>query len=156
MSRSISVLIVLATAMLLVGCTKPTAQPESSYRIMQRTEIPLQPMVQPPEGQPFRRSFDQRDNEGWISDDGRWSVTGVVDHTHFRCGTYEVGIQLGRGVSACAQPEWFNEPQYGTRERQCNSASLIHTGGATLPVSREQVIAANCVRVLVRCSGTCG
>jgi len=123
---------------------------------MQRTEIPLQPMMQSQDGQPFRRSFDQRDNEGWISDDGRWSFTGLVEHTRFRCGTYEVGIQLGRGVSACAQPEWFNEPQYGTRERQCNSAPMIHTGGATLPVSREQVATANCVRVLIRCSGTCG
>lgn len=146
----------LVLVIVLAACTQPTAKPESSYRIMQRTAVPLQPLARLPGDEPFRRSFDQRDNEGWISDDGRWSIKRVVEHTRFRCGTYEVGIQLGRGVSNCAQPEWFNEPQYGTRERQCNSASLIHTGGATLPVSREQVAAANCVRVVVRCSGTCG
>ena len=47
-------------------------------------------------------------------------------------------------------------PEYGTRERHCNSASRIHSGGGSLPVTRKQVATANCVRVLVRCSGTCG
>lgn len=156
MKRMVSFLLASMAALLLQSCTKPTAQPEGSYRVVGRLEVPMSPGVGITEGQPFRRDFEQRDVKGSINDAGRWTIENVVDHSHFRCGIYEVGIQLGRGVAGCSQAEWFSAPEYGTRERHCNSASRIHSGGGSLPVTRKQVATGNCVRVLVRCSGTCG
>lgn len=141
---------------MLQACSAPSAKPESSYRVMSREAVTLRAATGMTPGQPFRREFEQRDVQGTINDAGRWTIEDVVNHTRLLCGTYEVGIQLGRGASGCSRAEWYNEPEYGTRERHCNSASRIHAGGGTLPVTREQVAAANCVRVLVRCSGTCG
>jgi hypothetical protein len=140
----------------LAGCATPPARPEGSYRTVQRTEIELGAAQPDVLDQGFRRPFRQRDVEGWISDSGRWDIETVVNHTHLRCGTYEVGIQLGRGNPGCAFAVWTSEPQFGTRELQCNSASMIHRGGGTLPVSPEQAAEATCLRVLVRCSGVCG
>lgn len=156
MARLPAFLFLIATSAWLQACTTPTAKPEESYRVMSRTEVPMSLAVGIVAGQPFRRSFEQRDVKGSVNDAGRWTIENVVDHSRFRCGTYEVGIQLGRGISGCSQPQWFGEPRYGTRERHCNSASLIHSGGGNLPVTREQVATASCVRVVVRCSGTCG
>lgn len=149
------VLLLLALAA-LQACSAPSAKPEDSYRVLSRETIPLQPAVRVVEGQPFRRNFEQFDTRGTINDSGRWTIEDVVNHSRLLCGTYEVGLQLGRGAAGCPQAEWFNEPEFGTRERHCNSASRIHAGGGSLPVTREQVESANCVRVLVRCSGTCG
>ena len=140
----------------LTGCASPSAQPESSYRSIGRTEVALGPAEPGLLNQGFRRRFQQRNIEGSVSDSGRWTIESVVEHSRLRCGTYEVGIQIGQGNPGCAQAVWFIEPQFGTRELQCNSASMIHAGGGTLAVSPEQVAEATCVRVLVRCSGVCG
>lgn len=150
------VLILCVIGVSVQSCTAPTAQPEGSYRVLNRIAVPISPALGTSEGQPFRRQFEQRDVNGSINDTGRWTIENVVNHSHFRCGIYEVGIQLGRGTPGCSQPQWFGEPEYGTRERHCNSASRIHVGGGSLPVTREQVAEASCVRVLVRCSGICG
>ena len=155
MRRLLTCLPLLAVAALVQSCATPSAQPEASYRVVNRTEIRLG-AGRYGASEIVRRTFEQRDIEGWVTHSGQWAVEGVVNHTRFRCGTYEIGIQLGQGVSACSQPTWLMEPEYGTRERQCNSASMIHSGGGRLPLSREQVAQATCVRILVRCSGACG
>ena len=156
MSRIHRIVLLLACTALLQACSAPSAKPEDSYRILSREAVALRPAAGVAAGQPFRREFEQRDIQGTVNDAGRWTIEDVVNHTRLLCGTYEVGVQLGRGASGCSQAQWYHEPEYGTRERHCNSASRIHAGGGTLPVTRQQVEAANCVRVLVRCSGTCG
>ena len=149
-------LLLAALAAVLLACASPEAEPEDDFRVLDRAEVPLDPAPALSPGQPFSRSFEQLNTRGSISDSGEWIIEQVVKHTRLRCGTYQVGVQLGRGEAACAQPVWLGEPQYGTQERHCNSAPRIHTGGGTLPVTREQVSSASCVRVWVRCSGACG
>ena len=134
MRVSLRLLCCSVIALSLHACTAPTAKPEESYRVLNRVEVPLRVGVGAADDQPFRREFEQRDVKGSISDSGRWNIEKVVDHSRFRCGIYEVGIQLGSGTSTCSQPTWMNEPAYGTRERQCNSASKIHAGVGTLPI----------------------
>lgn len=107
-------------------------------------------------GEVERRSFEQFDVEGELSATGVWSIEGVVEHRGLRCATYEMGLQIGRGASACQAVEWYNAVQYGTRERHCNSASLVHKGSGTHELSRDQLISATCVRVVTRCSGPYG
>ncbi|MGI9329578.1 MAG: hypothetical protein ACR2QB_02595 [Gammaproteobacteria bacterium] len=141
---------------LLAACTAPTEQPADSYRVVNRVDIELRPAPAMVDDQPFQRSFEQRDIEGSFTESGAWSIKGVVEHNRLRCGTYEMGLQIGSGSPACTAVKWFNDIQYRTRERQCNSASLLHSGGGDLSLSREQLKDATCVRIVTRCAGTCG
>ena len=153
--KSLSYLLPLIFA-LLAACTAPTEQPEDSYRVVNRVDIELRPVQAMAEDQSFQRSFDQRDIEGSFTESGTWSIKGVVEHNRLRCGTYEMGLQIGSGAPACTAVKWLNDIQYRTRERQCNSASLLHSGGGDMALSREQLAGATCVRIVTRCSGTCG
>ena len=146
----------LLISILLSACSAPTAQPEGSYRIVNRVDIDLRPVKEMDGDASFRRSFERRDIEGGFTESGAWTVKGVVPHTRLLCGIYEMGLQVGRGEPACTAVEWYSDIQFRTRERQCNSASILHSGRGTLPLSREQLINANCVRVVTRCSGSCG
>jgi hypothetical protein len=141
---------------LLAACTAPDEQPEDSYRVVNRVDIELRPMDERVEDQSFRRAFDQRDIEGSFTESGAWSIKGVAEHNRLRCGIYEMGLQIGTGAPACTAVKWLNDIQYRTRERQCNSASLLHSGGGNMSLSREQLASATCVRIVTRCSGTCG
>ena len=149
-------LLLAVAASILLACTTPGTEPEDEFRVISRAEIVLDPSSAEIAEQPFSRSFERLNTRGSIEDSGQWTIEQVVNHTRLRGGTYQVGIQLGRGAPACMRPVWLSEPQYGTLARHCNSASRIHSGGGTLPVTREQVSSASCVRVLVRCAGTCG
>ena len=125
-------------------------------RIVRSSEVTLAAQSATGKAGSTRRDFRQRDMEGWINAAGEWHFSGLVSHGRLRCGVYEVGIQLGRGARGCLQTEWLTPSQFATRRRQCNSATVNHSGDGTLEVSPEQVGTATCVRVLVRCSGTCG
>jgi len=148
--------LLLLVVALLAACTAPKEQPEDSYRVVNRVDIELRPVQAMADDQPFQRSFDQRNIEGAFTESGAWSIKGVVEHNRLRCGTYEMGLQIGNGAPACTAVKWLNNIQYRTRERQCNSAALLHSGGGDMALSREQLAGATCVRVVTRCSGTCG
>jgi len=107
------------------------------------------------QGQPSRRVFQARSVQGSLDETGGWAVTTEVTHTRVRCGTYETGIQIGRGDAACTRVDWLSDPDFRTRRTQCNSATLIHSGRGTVNLPESVVQGANCARVLVRCSGAC-
>ncbi len=155
MRRLLRLVPLVASTIVLQACVTSPPQEEGSDRIVNRVDVILRPVAGGDDNQPFRRRFEQRNTEGWVGDAGNWSVEALVTHTRLRCSTYEIGIQLGRGNPDCIAVNWLTNAQYGTSERQCNSASMIHAGDGTLPVSREQVVTASCVRVLTRCTGAC-
>ena len=124
-------------------------------RIIRQVELPAEPSAQTINGQLSKKNFQGQGMQGWLDETGAWQIRGEVHHNRLRCGTYETGIQLGRGNPACAAVEWFTGIEYTTRLRHCNSATRLHEGGGEFPEAAEHLEAVSCVRVVVRCEGSC-
>ena len=152
----------LLPALLLVSCatqgpndsTTEGQSPDGS-RIVRTLDVPLNAVPADGAGQPVTREFQGRDVSGRIDESGTWTIRTKVVHSRLRCATYETGIQLGRGNAGCADAEWSGPVQFGTRQTQCNSAAVIHTGGDELALPQDAIEGSNCVRVLTRCTGAC-
>ena len=93
--------------------------------------------------------------QGWLDETGAWHIGTEVHHGRLRCGTYETGIQLGRGKPACSEVEWLTDVEYATRLRHCNSATRLHAGGGVFSDAENRLEEVTCVRIVVRCEGTC-
>ena len=150
----------LLPTLLLVSCAaqepNDTASPKPSpdgWRLVGTRDLPLRPT--PAARQPSTKEFEGRDTRGRINESGKWSMSTAVTHTRLRCATYEAGIQLGRGNADCSDVQWSSPVQFGTRQTQCNGATLIHTGGGEIPVTKDAFDASNCLRVVTRCNGAC-
>lgn len=147
---------------LLVSCAVNDQQPPDAGqgqsgqgRIVRQVELPLRSSAHSPEGQPARRSFEAKGTQGWLDASGAWQINREVHHGRLRCGSYETGIQLGRGNPACSSVEWLTNVEYATRLRHCNSASRVHAGGGSFSHVADRLEAVSCVRIVVRCEGTC-
>jgi hypothetical protein len=127
--------------------------PSEGSRIVRTVDLPLTPVAGAQ--QPGAKAFQGRDIQGEVGPSGAWSIRTAVTHTRLRCATFETGIQLGRGDAACSSVRWLSNAQFGTRQTHCNSATLIHSGGGELPVTRDVLDQSNCVRVVTRCTGPC-
>jgi hypothetical protein len=86
---------------------------------------------------------------------GAWHMQREVHHGRLRCGSYETGIQIGRGAPACSAVEWLTDIEYVTRLRHCNSASRVHAGQGRFPGLADSLQDVSCVRIAVRCEGAC-
>ena len=93
--------------------------------------------------------------QGWLDETGAWHIEGEVHHGRLRCATYQMGIQLGRSSRACVDAEWMTGIEYATRLRHCNSASRLHEGGGKFSGTVNLFQETGCVRVVIRCEGTC-
>lgn len=122
---------------------------------VKKYDLALQSSIQFNKNQPMKKSFQGGEVEGWLQDKGDWYIKGTVKHNRLRCATYQLGVQLGKGSPACINIEWLTDVEYGTLKQHCNSASLEHVGGGELPMLANVLKDATCVRVVVRCSGTC-
>ena len=152
----------LIPIILLVSCAvnehKETAaggESSESFRIVRILEVPLEPSSLRDSVHLPSMVFRHRESSGRIEEDGVWSITGPVTHNRIRCATYETGIQFGRGNPACSHVEWLTGIEYGTRQRHCNSATLIHRGGGKFTGVEEVFGTLTCARVVTRCAGTC-
>lgn len=130
-------------------------KPSVQARIVRQVELPLEPASVSISGRSPRRVFQRRGLQGWLDETGAWHIEGEVEHGRLRCATYEMGIQLGRGKPACAEPEWVTGVEYGTRLRHCNSASRLHAGGGVFPQTAFRFDEVSCARIVVRCEGVC-
>lgn len=126
--------------------------PAAQSRVLQVMELPIRLPQLVTEGEPIRRTFQDFNVSGWLDEKGNWSIRSEVSHGRIRCATYETGVQLGKGRSACSNVEWLTPVKFVTRVRHCNSAVRIHTGGGRFH-DAEVVETANCARVVVRCEG---
>lgn len=147
----------LAALILIAGCAANDANQDApsagGSRIISQIALPLLPQSPASPAESVNRTFQTRSASGWVKGSGDWSLRTEVSHRALRCATYETGIQLGTGDSACTRVDWLGDPDFATRRTQCNGATLIHSGGGTLPQSAVEP--ANCVRVLIRCTGAC-
>jgi hypothetical protein len=124
-------------------------------RIVRVLELPLRSDSQSGSGGPERRTFETQGIQGWVDANGSWSIQAEVRHGRLRCGSYETGIQVGRGNPACSGVEWLTDSQFVTRVRHCNGATRIHAGSGVFSSSSQRIGEATCVRVAVRCAGSC-
>lgn len=152
----------LLPVFLLVSCAANDAkQPASDDhqpdqgRIVRLVELPVASSAQIIEGQPSRRMFEKQGIQGWLDDTGAWHIKAEVHHGRIRCGTYETGVQLGRGTSACSDVEWLTGVESVSRQRHCNSATRLHRGGGRFSDVANRLEEVTCMRLVVRCEGTC-
>ena len=146
----------------LVSCAANDAnRPDSGEsqpaqgRIVRLVELPLASAAQTIAGQPSRRTFEKQGIEGWLDETGAWHIKAEVHHGRIRCGTYETGVQSGRGNPACADVEWLTGVEFVARHRQCNSATRLHRGSGRFSEAASRLESVSCVRLVVRCAGTC-
>ncbi|MCG6969638.1 MAG: hypothetical protein LJE85_07725 [Gammaproteobacteria bacterium] len=100
--------------------------------------------------------FDKAsDLKAWLRENGDFLLEGYIRHNHFRCGTYELGIQFGKG-DGCVNVEWLTQPVYISRHRQCNQAVLHHDGAANVPELAGKFNEVTCGQLFIRCNGVCG
>ena len=147
---------------LLLGCaaTDPNRAGGShggaaQARIVQTANLPLTTSGIGINGEPPDKSFQASGVSGRVDPAGFWEIRKQVGHGRLLCGVYEVGMQLGSGNPGCSDVRWLTDIQYVTRERQCNSATRIHTGRARFADPGKRFPALSCVRLVVRCEGTC-
>jgi hypothetical protein len=124
-------------------------------RIVRQVELPLQPVAQNLSGEASKKSFQRSGIQGWLDNKGVWQIRTEVHHSRLRCGTYRVGIQLGKGSPVCTNVAWLTDVEYVTRQLQCNSASRPHAGGSRFSNATKLFKEVTCVRVVVRCEGAC-
>ena len=139
---------------LLVSCAVNDQQPGQS-RVVRQVELPVELSAQTIDEQPSKKTFQRQGMQGWLDETGAWHFSGEVHHGRLRCATYETGIQLGRGNPACSAVDWLTGIEYATRLRHCNSATRIHAGGGKFSDTANRFEEVTCVRVVVRCEGTC-
>ena len=129
-------------------------QPDQS-RVVRQVDLPVESSAQTISGQPSKKTFQRQGMQGWLDETGAWHFSAEVHHGRLRCATYETGIQLGRGNPACSAVDWLTGIEYATRLRHCNSATRIHAGGGKFSDTANRFEEVTCVRVVVRCEGTC-
>lgn len=152
----------LLPIILLASCTSTdhknavsdVDEPET-YRIVNILDFPLKLSPRTSTDQAVSKEFSQSEAQGSIQQTGAWNIRSAVVHTRLRCGTYETGIQLGKGNPACSNVEWLTDIDYRTRRTHCNSATLAHTGSGEFANMAELFGASTCVRVVTRCEGVC-
>ena len=152
-------LLLIAGLLAIGGCAseeaaRSDASPDAP-RIIQETRLPLQ--TERASAQPAERrwTFTTQSIQGSLDGSGAWSLRAEVEHPRLRCATYEAGIRVGRGDASCDNVEWLTAPQFGPERRQCNQATVVHTGSGTLELPQSAVGSVNCVGVVLRCSGAC-
>jgi len=128
---------------------------QDAPRIIQETKLPLSAVRQGAQPAERRWTFTTQSIQGSLDASGAWSVRAEIDHPRLRCATYEAGIRVGRGDSSCDNVEWLTTPQFGPERRQCNQATVVHSGTGRIDLPQGASGRINCVGVVVRCSGAC-
>ena len=160
--RKLPPVFLLVVCCLLASCAANDQQQAASGenqpaqgRVIRQIDMPLVSSAQTISGQPSRSTFQKQGIQGWLDETGAWHISGEVDHSRLRCATYEMGLQLGRGNPGCSNVEWLTDVEYATRLRHCNSAKRLHVGDGRFSGMANRLEEVSCVRVAVRCEGTC-
>lgn len=138
----------------LLGSTSIYADSDSS-EILNYVDLRLTERTRYNENTPVVKVFKDFNFSGGFSSDGDWKIKGSVSHSRLRCGTYQLGVQLGQGNPACLNVKWLTDISYGTRKTHCNSATLMHDGGGELAFLKSGLESATCVKIVTRCTGVC-
>jgi hypothetical protein len=121
-------------------------------RVVRQMDIPLLPSAA---GADVRR-FSDGAIRGDLDATGNWQVRGEIEHPRLRCATYRMSLRFGIGEGGCNAVEWLTPAVSLPSRKQCNNATLIHSGNGLVELSQERLDALSCVRVTLQCSGGCG
>jgi hypothetical protein len=104
---------------------------------------------------PQRLEFNFGRGTASLSPKGEWTVEGRVNHNGLLCAEYSVGVRFGIGKPDCSNVTWLTKVTYVTSQRQCNNATLDHTGGDVQPRLADSFAQISCAERVVRCTGLC-
>lgn len=138
---------------LVTGCATDDSASSKTPTTVSMLDSPL--LRATPGSDATDRVFQVGAIRGSVQESGAWNIRAEVPHRPLRCATYETGIRLGKGDAACNKVEWLTDVQYGTKQVQCNGATMIHSGGGRFNLPPAAIAPANCARVVVRCTGAC-
>jgi hypothetical protein len=116
---------------------------------------PIQTADGKPEKLEFTAPGQPPDTKGWIRHQGGWQLETVVQHSGLLCGTYQVGVRFGIGNPGCTDVQWLSEPQFVTRQKQCNGAAQAHTAGDISSEYTRDFARLTCVERVIKCTGNC-
>jgi len=145
---------ILSTVFFLISCIG-VSLPVAAEEVLKLATEPRRSSDVGGEHSPARLDFHYGDIRAWLLEDGNWHIEGNVQHRGAFCAQYELGIQFGIGSPGCANVEWLGTPVYVTKRRQCNNATLHHTGGDLDDQAAQVFDRINCAQRLIRCSGNC-
>ena len=151
--RQVSAILLAAAAGALVV---PASALAEEGRITSQSTAPVRPSADfSSDPKAARASFRAFDFEGYLLGDGTWQVESKVVHPRLVCATYQVGLRFGVGNPGCTDVRWLSDVSYVTRERHCNQAEVVHSGGQTEPRLGAALRNITCVERVVRCTGNC-
>jgi len=140
----------------LIGCTAPPSNgnnvDETGPRIIRQMDRPLLPANDGSD----TRIFSGALGRGSLSRTGEWQARAEIGHSRLRCATYALGVRFGVGNATCSEVDWRSDMEWTPGRKQCNGATLIHSGGGRVDLPPHDPRSMNCVRVAVRCRGACG
>jgi hypothetical protein len=153
MQRFLAIVPLALAVGFVAGCATDNSATSNASTIVSMADTPLQQATPGSHGADW--VFEAGAIRGAVEESGAWNIRAEVAHKRLRCATYETGIRLGVGDASCDKVDWLTEVQYGTRQTQCNGATVIHAGRGSFDLPRSTIAPVNCVRVVVRCSGAC-
>jgi len=90
-----------------------------------------------------------------LSPKGEWSVEARVRHNGLLCADYSVGVRFGIGRPGCSNVAWLTDVTYVANQRQCNNATVDHSGGDVQPQLEGSFTQITCAERVTRCIGLC-
>jgi hypothetical protein len=90
-----------------------------------------------------------------LSPKGEWNVEARVHHNGLLCADYSVGVRFGIGRPGCSNVAWLTDVTYVTNQRQCNNATVEHSGGDVQPRLEDSFTQISCAERVTRCVGLC-
>jgi hypothetical protein len=104
---------------------------------------------------PQQLDFNFGGTQASLGPKGDWSIKGLVAHRGLLCGDYSIGVRFGVGSPECSNVVWLTDVSYVTSQRQCNNASVQHSGGDLQPQLIEPFRRITCAERVIRCTGVC-
>lgn len=105
---------------------------------------------------PSQLSFDfGSGSKASLSPKGEWSVEARVPHSGLFCADYSVGVRFGIGRPGCSNVAWLTDVTYVTNQRQCNNATVEHSGGDVQSQLESSFTQISCAERVTRCIGLC-
>ena len=104
---------------------------------------------------PQQLDFNFGGSKASLSPKGEWTIEGSVAHRGLLCGEYSLGIRFGIGRPGCSNVAWLTDVTYATAQRQCNNATLQHSGGDVQAELADSFAQITCAERVIRCTGIC-
>jgi hypothetical protein len=104
---------------------------------------------------PSQINFNFGGGSASLSPKGEWTVEARVRHNGLLCADYSVGMRFGIGRPGCSNVAWLTDVTYVTNQRQCNNATVDHSGGDVQPQLADSFTQITCAERVTRCTGLC-